>query len=105
MPIELSKKKTLQMQVATQTIMHTMVFLSKQTKAKQFFSPCPTTMLPHEHDCPDPNLIIQGVHCVQPFGGLQKLWARYLDGQINVDLEIMKKYIGDFDFDFDDYSD
>ena len=70
MPIELSKKKTLQMQAATQTIMHTTAFLSKQTKAKQFFFPRPTTMPPHEHDCPDPNLIIQGVRCVQPFGGL-----------------------------------
>ena len=96
------------MQAATQTIIHTMVFLSKQTKAKQKISPCPTTMPPREHDCPDPNLIIQGVRRVQPFGGLQKLQAGYLDGWINVDLEIMKKYImyiGDFDFDFDDYFD
>ena len=38
------------------------------------------------------------------FGGLQKFWAGYLDGLINVDSEIMKKYIGDFDFDEDDYS-
>ena len=38
------------------------------------------------------------------FGGLQKLCARYLDGRINIDLEIMKKYIGDFDFNKDDYS-
>jgi len=38
------------------------------------------------------------------FGGLQKLHAGYLDGQINVDSEIMKKYIGDFDFDEDNYS-
>jgi hypothetical protein len=22
--------------------------------------------MPHEHDRPDPNLIIQGTHCVQP---------------------------------------
>ena len=78
-----------------------MAFLSKQTKAKQFFSPHQTTMPPHEHDRPDPNLIIQGVHHIQPFGGLQKLQAGYLDGQINVDSEIMKKYIGDFDFDED----
>ena len=39
------------------------------------------------------------------FGGLQKLRAGYLDGRINVDSEIMKKYIGDFDFNEDDYSD
>ena len=38
------------------------------------------------------------------FGSLQKLHAGYLDGQINVDLEIIKKYIGDFDFDEDNYS-
>ena len=62
-------------------------------------------MPPHEHDHPDHNLIIQGVRRVQPFGGLQKLRAGYLDGQINVDSEIMKKYIGDFDEDEDDYSD
>ena len=39
------------------------------------------------------------------FGGLQKLCAGYLDGHINVDHEIMKKYMGDFDFNEDDYSD
>ena len=38
------------------------------------------------------------------FGGLQKLRAGYLDGQINVDSEIMMKYIGDFDFEEDDYA-
>ena len=38
------------------------------------------------------------------FGGLQKLRAGYLDGQINIDSEIMTKYIGDFDFNEDDYS-
>ena len=38
------------------------------------------------------------------FGGLQKLRAGYLDGRINVDSEIMRKYIGDFDFNEDDYS-
>jgi hypothetical protein len=38
------------------------------------------------------------------FGSLQKLRAGYLDGRINVDSEIMKKYIGDFDFDEDSYS-
>ena len=93
------------MQAATQTIIHTTAFLSKQTKVKQKFSPCPTTMPPHEHDCPDPNLITQGVRHVQPFGGLQKLRAGYLDDRINVDSEIMKKYIGNFDFDEDDYFD
>ena len=39
------------------------------------------------------------------FGGLQKLRAGYLDGRINVDSEIMHKYIGDFYFSDDDYSD
>ena len=38
------------------------------------------------------------------FGGLQKLRAGYLDGRIDVDSEIMKKYIGDFDFNEGDYS-
>ena len=67
MPIELSKKKNLQTQVATQIIIHTMVFLSKQTKAKHFFFHHPSTMPPHEHDRrPDPTLILQGVCHVQP---------------------------------------
>ena len=39
------------------------------------------------------------------FGGLQKLRAEYLDGRIDVGSEIMKKCIGDFDFDEGDYSD
>jgi len=39
------------------------------------------------------------------FGGLQKLCAGYLDGRIDVDSEIMRKYIGDFDFNEDDYAD
>ena len=39
------------------------------------------------------------------FGGLQKLWAGYMDGRLNVDGEIMKKYIGDFDFDDEDVID
>jgi hypothetical protein len=39
------------------------------------------------------------------FGSLQKLRAGYLDGRIHVDSEIMSKYIGDFDFDEDNYSD
>ena len=38
------------------------------------------------------------------FGGLQKLRAGYLDGWINVDSEIMKRYVGDFDFDEGNYS-
>jgi hypothetical protein len=33
------------------------------------------------------------------FGGLQKLRAGYLDGRIDVDSEILSKYLGDFDFD------
>ena len=32
------------------------------------------------------------------FGGLQKLWAGYMDGRLNVAGKIMEKYIGDFDF-------
>ena len=39
------------------------------------------------------------------FGGLQKLCARYMDGQLSVEDEVMKKYIGDFTFDDDEYSD
>ena len=39
------------------------------------------------------------------FGGLQKLRAGYMDGRLNVDGEIMKKYIGDFDFDDEDFID
>ena len=38
------------------------------------------------------------------FGGLQKLHVGYLGGWINVDSEIMMKYIGDFDFEEDDYA-
>jgi hypothetical protein len=38
------------------------------------------------------------------FSSLQKLRAGYLDGQINVDSEIIMKYIGDFDFDEGDYA-
>ena len=33
------------------------------------------------------------------FGGLQKLRAGYMDGRLSVDDEVMKRYIGDFDFD------
>ena len=36
------------------------------------------------------------------FGGLQKLRAGYLDGRLNVEGEVIKKYIGDFDFDDED---
>ena len=39
------------------------------------------------------------------FGGLQKLCAGYMDGQLSVEDEVMKKYIGDFTFDDDEYSD
>jgi hAT family C-terminal dimerisation region len=37
------------------------------------------------------------------FGGLQKIRAGYMDGRLNVDGEIMQKFIGDFDFDDEDY--
>jgi hypothetical protein len=37
------------------------------------------------------------------FGGLQKLRAGYMDGCLSVQEEIMRKYIGDFDFDDEDY--
>jgi hypothetical protein len=39
------------------------------------------------------------------FGGLQKLHAGYLDGRLSVEGEIMEKYIGDFDFNDEDYMD
>jgi hypothetical protein len=39
------------------------------------------------------------------FGGLQKLRAGYLDGCLSVEGEIMEKYIGDFDFNDEDYMD
>jgi len=38
------------------------------------------------------------------FGALQKLCAGYLDGRISADSEIVKRYLGDFDFDENDYS-
>ena len=38
------------------------------------------------------------------FGGLQKLCAEYLDGWINVSSEFMMEYIGNFNFDEDDYA-
>jgi hypothetical protein len=37
------------------------------------------------------------------FGGLQKICAGYLDGRLNVEGDIMKKYIEDFTFDDEDY--
>ena len=37
------------------------------------------------------------------FGGLQKLRAGYMDGRLNVEGEIIKKYIGDFNFDEEDF--
>ena len=39
------------------------------------------------------------------FGGLQKLQAGYMDGWMDVDGEIIKKYMGDFDFDDDGFTD
>ena len=39
------------------------------------------------------------------FGGLQKLRAGYMDGRLSVEGEIMKKYVGDFNFTDDDYVD
>ena len=39
------------------------------------------------------------------FGGLQKLWAGYMDGRLNVAGKIMEKYIGDFDFCDEDFRD
>jgi hypothetical protein len=38
------------------------------------------------------------------FGGLQKLRAGYLDGRLSVQDEILKKYIGDFSFDDEEYA-
>jgi hypothetical protein len=39
------------------------------------------------------------------FGGLQKLRAGYLDGRLSPKEEILKKYIGDFNFDDMEYLD
>ena len=39
------------------------------------------------------------------FGGLQKIRAGYLDGRLSVQGEIMQKYVGDFNFDDEDYLD
>jgi hAT family C-terminal dimerisation region len=37
------------------------------------------------------------------FGALQKLRAGYLDGRISVGSEILNKYLGDFDFNENEY--
>ena len=37
------------------------------------------------------------------FCGLQKICAGYLDGQLNVEGDIMGKYLGDFTFDDEEY--
>jgi len=39
------------------------------------------------------------------FGGLQKLRAGYMDGRLSAEGEVMKRYIGDFDFNDEDYTD
>ena len=39
------------------------------------------------------------------FGGLQKIRAGYLDGRLNVEGDIMEKYLGDFAFDDEEYMD
>ena len=39
------------------------------------------------------------------FGGLQKIRAGYLDGRLNVEGEILDKYVRDFNFDDKDYLD
>jgi hypothetical protein len=39
------------------------------------------------------------------FGDLQKLQAAYMDGRLNVEGGIMEKYIGDFEFNDEDYID
>ena len=39
------------------------------------------------------------------FGGLQKIRAGYLDGRLNVKGDIMEKYLGDFNFDDEEYLD
>ena len=39
------------------------------------------------------------------FGGLQKLRAGYMDGRLSVKGDIMEKYVGDFDFIDEDYTD
>ena len=39
------------------------------------------------------------------FGGLQKIRARYLDGRLNVEGNIIRKYVGDFTVDDEEYID
>jgi hypothetical protein len=39
------------------------------------------------------------------FRGLQKLCAGYMDGQLSIDSNIMKRYIDDFNFDNNNYVD
>jgi len=39
------------------------------------------------------------------FGGLQKLHAGYLNGWLDIEGEVIKRYLGDFDFDDKDYAD
>ena len=38
-------------------------------------------------------------------GRLKKNWARYLDGQLSVEGDIMEKYLGDFTFNDEEYLD
>lgn len=37
------------------------------------------------------------------FGGLQKIRAGYLDGRLDVEGGLMEKYLGDFNFDDEEY--
>jgi hypothetical protein len=41
----------------------------------------------------------------EKFGGLQKLHAGYMDGQLSIDGDITNKYINDFNFNNNDYID
>jgi hypothetical protein len=41
----------------------------------------------------------------EKFGGLQKLYAGYIDGRLSIDSDIMKRYIDDFSFNNNDYVD
>ena len=38
-------------------------------------------------------------------GGVAKIWAGYLDGRLNVEGEILDKYVGDSNFDDENYLD
>ena len=51
-------------QIQIITLWQLKIFLGKPTLAKLFFFHLST--MPCKHDCPDPNLIIQDAHCVQP---------------------------------------